>query len=151
MKSVEDMLLQLILQGDSTYRCAAFRHHAAPHRAAPCYTHHHCTTLCAIDAPCCLPGSSGCSLQFWWFSTVPTVPAVPVFLAFLSFPIVLAFLEVLTFSAFLAILVFLAFWISATLSLRISPPTKTQRKVERGRDPKCVLKWLEVLYIYTKT
>ena len=42
MRSVEDMLLQLILQGDSfTYRCAAFRHHVAPHRAAPCCTHHH--------------------------------------------------------------------------------------------------------------
>ena len=42
MRSVEDMLLQLILQGDSfTYRCAAFRHHVAPHCAAPCCTHHH--------------------------------------------------------------------------------------------------------------
>ena len=42
MRSVEDMLLQLILQGDSfTYHCAAFRHHVAPQRVAPCCTHHH--------------------------------------------------------------------------------------------------------------
>ena len=42
MRSVEDMLLQLILQGDSfTYRCAAFRHDVAPHYAAPCCTHDH--------------------------------------------------------------------------------------------------------------
>ena len=46
MRSVEDMLLQLILQGDSfTYRCAAFRHHAALHRAAPGCTHHHYATF----------------------------------------------------------------------------------------------------------
>jgi len=39
MRSVED---QLILQGDSfTYHFAASRHHAAPHRVAPCCTHHH--------------------------------------------------------------------------------------------------------------
>ena len=42
MRSVEDMLLQLILQGDSfTYRCDAFHHHVAPHRVAPCCPHHH--------------------------------------------------------------------------------------------------------------
>ena len=41
MRSVEDMLLELILQGDSTYRCASFRHHAAPHCTTPCCTHHH--------------------------------------------------------------------------------------------------------------
>jgi len=42
MGSVEDMLLQLILQGDSsTYCYVAFHHHVAPHRAVPCYTHHH--------------------------------------------------------------------------------------------------------------
>jgi len=42
MRSVEDMLLQLILQGDSfTYRSVAFCHHVAPHRAAPCCTHYH--------------------------------------------------------------------------------------------------------------
>ena len=42
MRSVEDMLLQLILQGDSfTYHRVASRHHVAPHRVAPCCTHHH--------------------------------------------------------------------------------------------------------------
>jgi len=42
MRSVEDMLLQLILQGNFfTYHCAASRHHVAPHRATPCCTHHH--------------------------------------------------------------------------------------------------------------
>jgi len=42
MRSVEDMLLQLIFQGDSfTYHRAASRHHAVPHRAAPCCTHHY--------------------------------------------------------------------------------------------------------------
>ena len=42
MRSVENMLLQLILQGDSfTYHCAASRPYAAPHHVAPCCTHHH--------------------------------------------------------------------------------------------------------------
>lgn len=42
MRLVEDMLLQLILQGESfTYRCDAFCHHAAPDCATPCCTHHH--------------------------------------------------------------------------------------------------------------
>jgi len=42
MRSVEDMLLQLILQGDSfTHHRVASRHHAAPHHATPCCTHHH--------------------------------------------------------------------------------------------------------------
>jgi len=42
MISIEDMLLQLILKDDSfTYYCAAFRHHVALHRTAPCCTHHH--------------------------------------------------------------------------------------------------------------
>lgn len=42
MRSVEDMLLQLILEGDSfTYHCVASHHHVAPHRVAPCYTHQH--------------------------------------------------------------------------------------------------------------
>lgn len=42
MRSIEDTLLPLILQGDSfTYHCVASRHHATPHRVAPCRTHHH--------------------------------------------------------------------------------------------------------------
>ena len=41
MRSVEDMLLQLILQGDSfTYHFAASHHHVVHHRDAPCFTHH---------------------------------------------------------------------------------------------------------------
>ena len=49
MRLVEDMLLQLILQGESfTYRCAAFRHHVAPHRTAPCCTHHHASLIMTI-------------------------------------------------------------------------------------------------------
>lgn len=36
MRLVEDMLLQLILQGESfTYHCVASRPHVEPHRAAP--------------------------------------------------------------------------------------------------------------------
>jgi len=42
MRSIEDMLLQLILQGDSfMYHFVASHHHAAPHRVEPCCTHHH--------------------------------------------------------------------------------------------------------------
>lgn len=42
MRSVEGILLQVILQGDSvTYYCVAFCNHATPHHVAPCCTHHH--------------------------------------------------------------------------------------------------------------
>jgi len=74
MRSVEDMLLQLILQGDSiTYHSATSRHHIAPHRVAPCYSHHHnarpqdvaaqvfiIVVHSAIAAPCLLLSQCTC-------------------------------------------------------------------------------------------
>lgn len=89
MRSVEDMLRQLILQGGSfTYHRATSRHHVAPHHAAPCCIHlrtagpHNCCTLrytavpCAIVEPCCHTACLMC-LQHHAYHNYPCCPRFP--------------------------------------------------------------------------